>query len=202
MKAKEERKDVIMLSEGLKNVDNASVIIGIVEGEQPESLDVLLRVSEDGFSTSARAFLFDYCKIKFGWGETEDYLEKHARNQRLVWAREYFNVKKKWAYDPDDSARRLISAITDGSEADIREAVKAGGCIMTSDMIFYTIPFAGLSDEMLKFLFVNAMSLPVRCLTVFALCEEINKNRNSGLYDVLCNMSTILIDVLIKNEGV
>lgn len=73
---------------------------------------------------------------------------------------------------------------------------------MTSDMIFYTIPFAGLSDEMLKFLFVNAMSLPVRCLTVFALCEEINKNRNSGLYDVLCNMSTILIDVLIKNEGV
>lgn len=191
-----------MLNEGLKNFDNTSVIIGIVEKEQLESLDVLHRVSEEGFSTSARVFLLEYCKIKFGWEKTEDFLEKHVGEPRLAWAREYFNMKKKWALTPDAAAQKLIAAICDGSEADVREAVNAGGCIMTSDMMFSTIPFSNLSDETLRYLFVNAMSLPVRCLGVLALCEEIDKNRNSNLYKVLCNMSTILIDVLIKNEGV
>jgi len=191
-----------MLNEGLKNVDNASVIIGIAEGEQPKNLDVLFRVSEDGFSTSARAVLFECCKIKFGWGETDDFLEKHARNRSLDWARDYFNTKIKWGSAPDDSARKLIDAICDGSETDIKKAVNAGGCIMTNDMMFYTIPFSGLSDEMLRYLFVNAMSLRIRCLSVMTLREEIDKNRNSGLGDALCNMMTILIDVLIKNEGV
>lgn len=191
-----------MLDEGLKNVDNASVIIGIVEGEQPESLDVLRTASKEGFSISARVFLLEYCKVKIGRGEVEDYLEKHADDPRLAWAREYFKMKKKWAFSPDADARKLIAAICDGDDADVRTAVNAGGCIMTSDMFLSTIPLSDLSDETLRYLFVNAMSLPVRCLAELSLCEEIHKYRNSGLYDVLCNMSTILIDVLIKDEGV
>ena len=191
-----------MLDEGLKNIDNASVIIGIVEGEQPKSPDVLLRVSEDGFSISARVLLLEYCKIKFDRGEIGDYLEKHAGDPRLAWAREYFRMRKKWAFSPDDAARRLINAICDGSEADVREAVDAGGCIMTSDMLLVTLPLSNLSDETMRYIFVNAMSLPVRCLVELTLCDELHKVRGSGLYSALCNMSTILIDVLIEDEGI
>lgn len=195
-------ENIIMLNEGLKNFDNASVIKGIVAGEQPDSLGVLERVSEDCFSTSTRGFLLEYCKIKFGRWETEDYLENHVSNPLLTWVREYLDMKKKWASAPDTSAKMLIAAICAGKDEDVKEAVNAGGCIMTSDMLFSTIPFSDLSSEAQRYLFVNAMNLPIRCMAVLALCEEISKNQNSGLYGKLCNMLTILIDVLIKNEGV
>lgn len=191
-----------MLNEGLKSIDSASVIIGIVEEEEPKNLDVLLRVSKEGFSASARALLFEYCKVKFGYSATSGYLEKHAGDPSLAWAVTYFNTKKKMAFEPDDAARKLIDAICDGGEAEIRAAVEAGGCVMTSDMLLSTIPMAGLSDETLRYLFVNAMSLPVRCLSLLTLCEESQKTPNRRMYDVLCNMTTILINVLIKNEGV
>ena len=191
-----------MLNEGLKNIDNASVIIGIVEEEQPESPDVLLRVSEEGFSTSARGLLYEYCKVKFGFSAMEDFREKYADDPRFAWAAEYSRIKKKWAFAPDDAARRLIGAICDGSEADIKAAVDAGGCIMTNDMLLATIPFSNLSDEILRYLFVHAMSLPIRCMGVLTLCQETQANRDSGLYSIFCNMVTILTDVLIKNEGV
>ena len=191
-----------MLNEGLKSIDSASVIIGIVEEEEPKNLDVLLRVSKEGFSASARALLFEYCKVKFGYSATSGYLEKHAGDPRLAWAVTYFNTKKKMAFEPDDAARKLIAAICDGGDAEIRAAVEAGGCVMTSDMLLVTIPMAGLSDETLRYLFVNAMSLPVRCLSLLTLCEESQKTKNRRMYDVLCNMTTILINVLIKNEGI
>lgn len=192
----------LMLSEGLKNIDSTSVIIGIAEGEEPESLNVLLRVSKEGFSDSARAFLFEYCKVKIGFAEVDEYLEKHAEDPRLAWAVQQFHMKNKWSFEPDDAARRLVAAICDGSEADVIEAVDAGGCIMTSDMLFYTIPLSDLSDETLRYLFVHAMSLPVRCLAVLSIVEQIPEHRDTRLYDVFCNMVTILIDILIKNEGI
>ena len=191
-----------MLREGLQKIDSTSVIIGIVEGEEPESPDVLLEVSEEDFSASARALLLEYCKEKFGFAEVDEYLKKHAEDPRLAWAVRQFNMKKKWAFEPDDDARRLIAAICDGSEADVIEAVDAGGCIMTSDMLFVTLPLSNLSDETMRYIFVHAMSLPIRCLAVLSIDQKISKERNSGLYDVLCNMVTILVDILIKDEGI
>ena len=191
-----------MLSEGLKEVNNASVVIGIAEGEKPKNLDVLLRVSEDGFSTSARVFLLEYCKVKFGRSETGDYLKRHAGDPRLAWAIKFFGLKKKWASEPDDAARVLINAICDGSEEDIRNAVDAGGSIMTSDMLLCTLPFSELSDEILEYIFANAMTLPVRCLAVMAISEEIPNYNNTAIYDRFCNMQTVLINLLINDEGV
>ena len=190
-----------MLKEGLKNIDNSSVIIGITEEEEIESLDVLLQVSADGFSTSARVLLLEYCEVKFGWTALRDYLISHELPE-LNWACEFCLQEKEWEDEPDDAAKELTQAICDRNDEAIVKAVKSGGRLMTPEMIFHRLPVANLSVEILMFLFANAMPLKLRCMTLLGTLKAFPKYGKNQMYDRMCNMVTALVNVLINDEGI
>ena len=190
-----------MLQEGLYNIDNSQVIIGITEEEEMDSLDALLLVSAEGFSLSARVLLLQYCEAKFGRQQTMKYLMEHDDNLRLAWAWKFFEMPGNLTSEPDEKALQLIQAIDDGDIEAIVGAVVDEGRVMTTDMV-YMFFSADLSDVILRFLFVYAMSLKLRCITLLSIVSQVPKNSNTMVYAALCNTVDILVDLLIQDKGI
>ncbi len=190
-----------MLQEGLYNIDNFQVIVGITEEEEIDSLDALLQVSTEGFSTSARVLLLQYCEARFGHQQTMKYLLEHDDNPCLAWARKFFEMPGNLTSEPDEKALQLIQAIYDGDIEAIVGAVVDGGRVITTDMV-YMFFSADLSDVILRFLFVYAMSLKLRCITLLSIVAQVPKHSNTTMYDALCNAVTILVDLLVQDKGI
>jgi len=189
-----------MLNEGLHSINSELVIIGITEHETVEDLDVLRMVSKEGFTTSAKVYLLEYCKFIFGKEVTENYLHEHENDSCLSWTRPFLNVKSETSKN-DDKDEILVQAILHGNNDEIKKAVMAGGRIRKAEVCLNVIPSSNLSDEILEFIFANALTLRQRCLLSFLLTYKIDDSKDK-LYDVLCNMVTIIVNLLIKDKGI
>ena len=76
---------------------------------------------------------------------------------------------------------------------------------MTIEALFHTIPTSGLSEETISYLYANAISLKMRCQALLAFIPNVRaamEQEKTPIYELLCQMVSILANLLIKDQGV